>query len=219
MVARVRVTTRGTRSTNTECVSPGVSRTVRWIRYHTLAAVSPVVGMVKVPPVAPVVGSTKGWAWSAWWKSTRQVNAAAGRLPSSGSTPVPEYVNVSPPEYRVLWAGAVMVAVGAELAVTSRMAALLVAVPKALVTTARKVAPLSVSVTPRQGVGRGRRPGDVGAVALPLVLQGRRRRRRSRRRTPCRPTGTVTFEGCEVMVGAELSSNVTCQTDPVPRST
>jgi hypothetical protein len=60
-VSRLRVTTRGTTSTKVVEVSPPESRTVRWIRYQTLVAVSPVSGIVNEPPVLPLVAGKKGW--------------------------------------------------------------------------------------------------------------------------------------------------------------
>ena len=90
LVAKVRVDVRGTTSTNMVSVRPPESRTVRWMRYHTFAEVSPVVGMTKEPVLAPLVGGTKGWKWVSWWKSTHQVKALGGRLPFSKSVPVPE---------------------------------------------------------------------------------------------------------------------------------
>lgn len=55
------------------------------------------VGIVKVPPCAPVVAAMNGCVCVSWWKSTRQVKALAASAPSSGSEPVPEYVIVDPP--------------------------------------------------------------------------------------------------------------------------
>src|SRR5687767_1062336 len=81
---------RGRRSRVVVWVSPFESLTVRYIRYHTSAENSPVVGMVNEPEREPLVGWMKGWVWSAWWKSTRQVKALAGSVPSSASEPVPE---------------------------------------------------------------------------------------------------------------------------------
>src|ERR1051325_1372276 len=77
----------------------------------------------------------------------RQVKALAGSAPVSGSLAVPAKLMTSPPAYSVLAGGAVMVTVGGMFAVTVNVAALLVAEPTALVTTARKVAPLSVVAT------------------------------------------------------------------------
>jgi hypothetical protein len=142
------VLVRGTTSTNAVLVSPPESRTVSRTRYQTLAAVSPVVGMVKLPEVMPVVGCRNGCVCVSWWKSICQVKAEAGSMPSSGSAPVPEKVKLSPAVYSVLWAGAVMVAVGASFAVTVSVAELLVTLPESLLTTTRKVAPSSASVTP-----------------------------------------------------------------------
>ena len=70
-------------------VSPAESRTVRWMRYQTLAAVSPVVGIANDPLVAPVVGGDERMVCVSWWKSTCHVKALAGSVPSSGSVPVP----------------------------------------------------------------------------------------------------------------------------------
>ena len=88
-VARVRVAFRGTTSTKVEEVRPPETRTVRWMRYQTMAAVSPRVAMVNEPVYEPVVDGTCGWVCVSWWKSTRQVKALAGSVPSSGSVPVP----------------------------------------------------------------------------------------------------------------------------------
>jgi hypothetical protein len=55
-----------------------------------LAEVSPTVGTTKDPEVAPLVGGRTGCVWVSWWKFTHQVNALAGRPPSSGSLPEPE---------------------------------------------------------------------------------------------------------------------------------
>ncbi len=60
------------------------------MRYQTLAAVSPVVGMVNEPLVAPDVGAMNGCECVSWWKSTCHVKALAGSVPDSGSVPVPE---------------------------------------------------------------------------------------------------------------------------------
>ena len=85
-------------SRNTSWVVPAESLTERWRRYHTFEDVSPTSGTVKVPPVCPLVGGMKGCRCSSWWKSTRQVKALAGSVPSSASVPLPLKVRVSPPE-------------------------------------------------------------------------------------------------------------------------
>ncbi len=54
-------------------VSPPESRTVRYSRYQTFVAVSPLVGIVNDPPVTPLSGATNGWVCASWWKSTCQV--------------------------------------------------------------------------------------------------------------------------------------------------
>src|SRR5262245_7833206 len=61
LVAKVIVVVRGRMSRMTSVVRPTESSTTRWIRYQTLAEVSPTVGIVNVPDVDPVVGCTKGW--------------------------------------------------------------------------------------------------------------------------------------------------------------
>jgi hypothetical protein len=68
---------------------PSVSVTVRWIRYQTLLDVSPDVGTSKQPLSTPVIGPRNGWVWVSWWKRMSHVNALGGRIPSSGSLPVP----------------------------------------------------------------------------------------------------------------------------------
>src|SRR4026209_1607558 len=99
LVSSVTVRTIGTMSRYTEWVRPPASVTVRWIRYQTLLSVSPTVGMVNDPPVTFVVSGTKGWEWVLWWKSTCHVKEPAGRVPSSGSEPVPAYTITSPAVY------------------------------------------------------------------------------------------------------------------------
>ena len=49
------MTVRGSMSWKVLCSTPAESRTVRWIRYQTLAAVSPVRGMVNVPLFLPLI--------------------------------------------------------------------------------------------------------------------------------------------------------------------
>ena len=90
VVARWSVETRGMTSRKVVWVRPPESLTVRWMRYQTLAAVSPEVGIVN-EPVLRAAGrrGTNGWVCVSWWKSTRQVKALAGRVPSSVSVPVP----------------------------------------------------------------------------------------------------------------------------------
>ena len=66
-----------------------------------------------------------------------------------------------------------MVTVGGMFAVTVNVAALLVAEPKALVTTARNIAPLSDVATDAMVKLADVAPGDVGAVALPLEAERR----------------------------------------------
>ena len=51
--------------------------------------VSPRLGMMNEPPVEPLVAGRNGRICPLTWKSTRQVKALGGRLPSSGSVPVP----------------------------------------------------------------------------------------------------------------------------------
>lgn len=60
------------------------------MRYQTSAEVSPVVGIVKEPPVLPGVSGMNGCVCDSWWKSTRQVKALGGSVPSCGSLPLPE---------------------------------------------------------------------------------------------------------------------------------
>ena len=62
-VASVSRAMRGRMSRCVMCVSPPASRTVSVIRYHTFADVSPSVGIVNDPPVAPVVDATNGCVW------------------------------------------------------------------------------------------------------------------------------------------------------------
>ncbi len=90
---------RGNTSRCTLCVSPAASVTVRWMRYHTLAEVSPVVGTTKLPLVTPLVVGRKGCECVSWWKSTRQLKALAGKVVGvpSGSVPVPAMATVMPP--------------------------------------------------------------------------------------------------------------------------
>ena len=71
-------------------MSPVESVTVRWMRYQTLSEVSPVVGTTKEPDLAPVQGAMKGWVCVSWWKKISHSKEPAGRVPSSGSVPVPE---------------------------------------------------------------------------------------------------------------------------------
>ena len=87
---------RGRTSRKVVCVRPAESRTVRWMRYQTLADVSPVVGIVNEPLVAPLVGGMNGCVCVSWWKSTCQVNARAGSVPSSGSVPAAGVVDRLP---------------------------------------------------------------------------------------------------------------------------
>ena len=63
LVASVIRTTRGNTSRCTVCVRPALSLTVSRMRYQTLAAVSPVVGITKLPVVRPLVAGRKGWEW------------------------------------------------------------------------------------------------------------------------------------------------------------
>ena len=67
----------------------------------------------------------------------RHLNALAGSVPFSISVPLPENDSVVPAVYFVPTAGVRIIATGAVLDVTAKVAALLVAVPNALVTTAR----------------------------------------------------------------------------------
>src|ERR1044071_2103275 len=110
-----------------------------------------------------------------------------------------------------------MVAIGGSLFVTVRIALLLVALPKVLVTTARKLAPSSESVAPFN-------------VKLQAVAPGMS--------TPCRchwncrgavpeaatvnvaepPTGTVRFCGWLVIEGAWLAVKRTRKTAPASRA-
>src|ERR1051326_2867471 len=115
------------------------------MRYQTSLSVSPAVGIVNCPPVAPLVSAMKGCAWVWWWKSTRQVKEPAGRGPSSGSEPVPPYTITSPAVYVVPAGGFTKVATGGWLEVTLRVAAALVADPNPLLTTQRNGAPSSES--------------------------------------------------------------------------
>ena len=87
---KVIVTFRGRRSKNVDVLRPPESVTVRWMRYQTLSEVSPVVGITNVPLFTPVHGARNGWKCVSWWKSTCHSKAVAGRVPSSGSVPVPE---------------------------------------------------------------------------------------------------------------------------------
>jgi hypothetical protein len=75
------------------------------------------------------------------------VKADGGRSPSSESDPDPAYEIVSPPLYRVPARGSEIVAEGGWFDVTVNVASSLIALPNALVTTARKLAPLSSRVT------------------------------------------------------------------------
>jgi hypothetical protein len=61
LVAKDIVVLRGTTSVYVVEVSPVESVTVRWMRYQTLAEVSPVVGTTKEPDLAPVQGAMNGW--------------------------------------------------------------------------------------------------------------------------------------------------------------
>ena len=81
---------------------------------------------------------------------------ARGSVPSSRSDPVPENVKVCPPRYRVPAVGELIEPVGALLLNTVSVAALLVAEPKSLLTTARNVAPLSAGSRGLQRVRRRR---------------------------------------------------------------
>src|SRR5262245_9763195 len=89
LASRVTSAFRGRTSRVTSLVRPNESCTRRWMRYQTFALVSPLVGMVKEPLFAPVVSGTKGWKWVSWWKSTRQMKADAGSVPSSKSLAFP----------------------------------------------------------------------------------------------------------------------------------
>ena len=65
-VANVIVVVRGSTSRKASWVKPTESMTERWIRYQTLAAVSPRVGTVNEPPVTPLVGGRTGWVCASW---------------------------------------------------------------------------------------------------------------------------------------------------------
>ena len=67
----------------------------------------------------------------------RHLKALAGNVPFSRSVPVPENESVVPAVYFAPTAGVRIVAIGAVLDVTAKVAELLAAVPIALVTTAR----------------------------------------------------------------------------------
>ena len=82
-------TLRGRTSRKSSWAAPLESSTRRWMRYHTLAAVSPRSGTVNLPLLTPLVDGTKGCRWLSWWKSTRQVKALSGNVPSSASVPRP----------------------------------------------------------------------------------------------------------------------------------
>src|SRR3954469_22009170 len=85
-VARVRLTLFGKTSTEVVWESPPESVAVRVIRYQTLGEVSMSGAALNEPLVMPEVGGMTGWECrlaSSWKKSTRQVRAAAPRVPSS----------------------------------------------------------------------------------------------------------------------------------------
>jgi hypothetical protein len=67
--------------------------------------------MLKLPFLTPVIG-VPGWTWPSCRKSMFQVNALAGRDPSSGSVPSPLYVMTSPAWNWAPSVGVRMVAVG-----------------------------------------------------------------------------------------------------------
>jgi len=90
VVVKVIVVVRGNTSRMASFVRPAESMTDRWMRYQTLAAVSPRVGTTKEPPVTPLVGGRTGWVCVSWWKFTHHVSELAGSVPSSGSEPEPE---------------------------------------------------------------------------------------------------------------------------------
>ena len=116
------------------------------MRYQTLAAVSPVVGIVNEPPVAPLVAGTNGCVCVSWWKSTCQVNALGGQRAVLGVGARARVGDgVSRGVERAGSRATVMVAVGALLVVTCSVAPLLVALPNALRHHRRKVAPSSAS--------------------------------------------------------------------------
>src|SRR5688500_9252641 len=91
------VDVRGTTSRNVECVTPSLSVTFRWMRYHWSGSCSPTVGMTNDPLVTPLTDSSNGCVWFAWWKMTDHSNAEAGSVPSSGSDAEPEKLIVCPP--------------------------------------------------------------------------------------------------------------------------
>ncbi len=89
LVESVIVVVRGITSTYVSSVRPAGSTTERWIRYQTLAEVSPNDGIVIEPLVSPLVGCRNGWKCVSWWKLTHQVKAEAGKAPVSGSLALP----------------------------------------------------------------------------------------------------------------------------------
>src|SRR5262245_51257548 len=110
-----------------------------------------------------------------------------------------------------------MVAVGGRFAVTVSVAELLVALPNVLVTTARKVAPLSASCADASVY--------VGAVAPAMFAPSRCHWNASGAvpdaltlKDAAWPAETVRLAGCDVISGAWSSVNSTRQTEPVPRS-
>ena len=105
------VAVRGSKSRMVVLLWFSESLTVSEIRYDTSVEM-PEVGTLNEPPLIPLVGDRIGLACPFRYTSTFQVSALTGKLPSSGSVPVPAKLMVSPALKRVPAVGVVIVATG-----------------------------------------------------------------------------------------------------------
>src|SRR5688572_16894295 len=109
-----------------------------------------------------------------------------------------------------------MVAVGAALLSTVSVAALLVADPAELLTTARKAAPLSAALAVKVYMGAVA-PAMFKPLRCHWYCSGAVPEAATVKLADC-PAATVTFAGCEEMLGAVLAVNCTRNKSPPPRA-